>query len=322
MANSMTNLSRRVCLSLLSNPKLLNFPLAPPPFPPLLKLPTPTLIHFPTHLALESAKDSPQSRLYDRPMQFGWTGGIRNNRRPHENEEPEEYANRCAIQWHRVCVYQEGLGGLVMKHALPGEIWRHIFADSITGLVRLLREVSIRRNEFRNVSNGRWIWDIHLRRNLMNSETDQWIELMLLLDTFQPGLETEDCFTWKGKGGRVFRFEPFTSKLGMNKPKWCSPPTGFFKMNVDGAVNFDWRCSGIGVVLRDAENNRDKGSLILESDSSTALKWINNPQTCPVRYVDLVRVIQKTVLQFNVITTLVKRCTNDEADGIAKSGIG
>ncbi|KAK8972256.1 hypothetical protein V6N11_058064 [Hibiscus sabdariffa] len=113
----------------------------------------------------ESAKDSPtQSRLYDRPLENGLdtgiykailvgqvgqtpvqkklksgmlvtmfsvgTGGIRNNRRPHENEEPGEYANRCAVQWHRVCVYQEWLGGLVLKQALPGR----------------LREVSIRRN--------------------------------------------------------------------------------------------------------------------------------------------------------------------------------
>ncbi|KAK8512021.1 hypothetical protein V6N13_073860 [Hibiscus sabdariffa] len=136
----------------------------------------------------ESAKDSPtQSRLYDRPLENGLdtgiykailvgqvgqtpvqkklksgmlvtmfsvgTGGIRNNRRPHENEEPGEYANRCAVQWHRVCVYQEWLGGLVLKQALPGTIVylegnleTKIFTDPITGMVRRLREVSIRRN--------------------------------------------------------------------------------------------------------------------------------------------------------------------------------
>ncbi|XP_039009490.1 protein GRIP-like isoform X1 [Hibiscus syriacus] len=36
----------------------------------------------------------------------------------------------------------------------------------------------------------------------------------------------------------------------------CPPPPGFLKMNVDGAVHFDWRCSGIGGILRDAENKR------------------------------------------------------------------
>ncbi|KAE8675597.1 hypothetical protein F3Y22_tig00111659pilonHSYRG00188 [Hibiscus syriacus] len=48
------------------------------------------------------------------------TGGIRNNRRPHENEEPGEYANRSSVQWHPVCVYQEWLGDLVVEHAIPG----------------------------------------------------------------------------------------------------------------------------------------------------------------------------------------------------------
>lgn len=48
------------------------------------------------------------------------TGGIRNNRRPFDNENPSEYANRCAVQWHRVCVYPEWLGTTVMKRVLPG----------------------------------------------------------------------------------------------------------------------------------------------------------------------------------------------------------
>jgi single-strand DNA-binding protein len=48
------------------------------------------------------------------------TGGIRNNRRPLDDEDPREYANRCAVQWHRVSVYPERLGGIVMKHVVPG----------------------------------------------------------------------------------------------------------------------------------------------------------------------------------------------------------
>lgn len=48
------------------------------------------------------------------------TGGIRNNRRPLDNEEPRDYANRCAVQWHRVSVYPERLGRVVMKHVVPG----------------------------------------------------------------------------------------------------------------------------------------------------------------------------------------------------------
>ncbi|XP_022137580.1 single-stranded DNA-binding protein, mitochondrial [Momordica charantia] len=81
------------------------------------------------------------------------TGGIRNNRRPLANEEPREYANRCAVQWHRVSVYPQRLGEIVMKHVVPGSILylegnleTKIFTDPITGLVRRIREVAIRRN--------------------------------------------------------------------------------------------------------------------------------------------------------------------------------
>ncbi|OWM65168.1 hypothetical protein CDL15_Pgr008755 [Punica granatum] len=48
------------------------------------------------------------------------TGGIRNNRRPLQNEDPKEYANRCSVQWHRVSVYNKEVGEIVMKHAIPG----------------------------------------------------------------------------------------------------------------------------------------------------------------------------------------------------------
>lgn len=81
------------------------------------------------------------------------TGGIRNNRRPFDNEEPREYANRCAVQWHRVSVYPERLGEMAMKSIVPGSILyvegnleTKIFTDPITGLVRRLREIAVRRN--------------------------------------------------------------------------------------------------------------------------------------------------------------------------------
>ncbi|KAL3512302.1 hypothetical protein ACH5RR_025019 [Cinchona calisaya] len=81
------------------------------------------------------------------------TGGIRNNRRPLDNEEPREYANRCAVQWHRVSVYPERLGELAMKNVVPGSILyvegnleTKIFNDPISGLVRRIREVAVRLN--------------------------------------------------------------------------------------------------------------------------------------------------------------------------------
>uniref|UniRef100_A0A5B6YRY4 Single-stranded DNA-binding protein n=1 Tax=Davidia involucrata TaxID=16924 RepID=A0A5B6YRY4_DAVIN len=81
------------------------------------------------------------------------TGGIRNNRRPLDNEEPRDYANRCAVQWHRVSIYPDRLGAIAMKHVIPGSILylegnleTKIFTDPITGLVRRIREIAIRRN--------------------------------------------------------------------------------------------------------------------------------------------------------------------------------
>nr|GMC74077.1 single-stranded DNA-binding protein, mitochondrial [Ipomoea batatas] len=81
------------------------------------------------------------------------TGGIRNNRRPFDNEEPREYANRCAVQWHRVSIYPQRLGDLAAKNAIPGSILyiegnleTKVFSDPITGLVRRIREVAVRQN--------------------------------------------------------------------------------------------------------------------------------------------------------------------------------
>ncbi|KAK6925208.1 Primosome PriB/single-strand DNA-binding [Dillenia turbinata] len=80
------------------------------------------------------------------------TGGIRNNRRPFENEDPKDYANRSAIQWHRVTVYPGNLGNL-MKSLAPGSILyiegnleTKIFTEPVSGLVRRIREIAVRKN--------------------------------------------------------------------------------------------------------------------------------------------------------------------------------
>ncbi|GMI95306.1 Mitochondrial single-stranded binding protein 2 [Hibiscus trionum] len=193
MANSMPNFSRRVYRSLLSNPKTpklsLPFCTTTPlsssdetsdsgsdPFP-----------DSPSPQSSTPSESTTQRRFYSRPLENGLdtgiykailvgrvgkspvqkklkggmsitmfsvgTGGIRINRRPHENEEPGEYANRSAVQWHRVCVYQQWLGDIVLNNALPGTIVylegnleTKILSDPISGLVRRLREVSVRRN--------------------------------------------------------------------------------------------------------------------------------------------------------------------------------
>ncbi|XP_051225139.1 single-stranded DNA-binding protein, mitochondrial [Lolium perenne] len=81
------------------------------------------------------------------------TGGIRNNRRPLDNEEPHQYADRSSVQWHRVCVYPDRLGSLALKHVktgttiyLEGNLETKVFSDPITGLVRRIREIAVRGN--------------------------------------------------------------------------------------------------------------------------------------------------------------------------------
>ncbi|OEL33242.1 hypothetical protein BAE44_0005741 [Dichanthelium oligosanthes] len=89
------------------------------------------------------------------------TGGIRNNRRPLDREEPHQYADRCSVQWHRVCVYPERLGTLALNHVktgmhqlqhfstilyLEGNLETKVFSDPITGLVRRIREIAVRAN--------------------------------------------------------------------------------------------------------------------------------------------------------------------------------
>uniref|UniRef100_A0A0D9V3F9 Single-stranded DNA-binding protein n=1 Tax=Leersia perrieri TaxID=77586 RepID=A0A0D9V3F9_9ORYZ len=81
------------------------------------------------------------------------TGGIRNNRRPLDREEPHQYADRCSVQWHRVCIYPDRLGSLALKHVktgsvlyLEGNLETKVFSDPITGLVRRIREIAVRSN--------------------------------------------------------------------------------------------------------------------------------------------------------------------------------
>ncbi|KAE8659003.1 Glutathione S-transferase family protein [Hibiscus syriacus] len=110
---------------------------------------------------------------------------------------------------------------------------------------------------------------------------------------------------------------------------------GWFKANVDGAVGCDWRCSGIGGLLRGSEGKKleffsvasgygppvlaelksiqaglqlflaskwnVKGRLILESDSMVAVNWIKFPELCPTVFSNLVKELAKCVLDSNVL---------------------
>ncbi|CAN1266996.1 Single-stranded DNA-binding protein, mitochondrial [Linum perenne] len=192
MATSMATVSRRLYRSLLSNPNFsrasIPFCTTTASSPETEPVADPII---PSSSTADSPHPPPpysgENAVYDRPLEDGidvgvykailvgqvgqnpfqkklkggrtvtllsvGTGGIRNNRRPLENEEPRDYANRCAIQWHRVSIYPERLGDLVMKEVVPGStvylegnLETKIFTDPVSGLVRRVREIAIRRN--------------------------------------------------------------------------------------------------------------------------------------------------------------------------------
>lgn len=48
------------------------------------------------------------------------TGGMHLNRRMFDKESPEEFAEKSSVQWHRVAVYQEKIGHLVLRSMKQG----------------------------------------------------------------------------------------------------------------------------------------------------------------------------------------------------------
>jgi len=53
-------------------------------------------------------------------MFFVGTGAMHNNMRPLEDESPREYADLSMVQWHRICIYADNLGGIAMQHLKQG----------------------------------------------------------------------------------------------------------------------------------------------------------------------------------------------------------
>ncbi|KAE8704410.1 PHD finger family protein, putative isoform 2 [Hibiscus syriacus] len=114
-----------------------------------------------------------------------------------------------------------------------------------------------------------------------------------------------------------------------NKEKvlnWSSPPSNFFKFNVDGAVRGD----GLqGVELKAIKQGIDlfissewalKGRLILETDCKTAVDWILMPVSAPTFFNTLVGEIEALVSARGIIVRWIPRTCNWEANKLAKEG--
>ncbi|KAE8682317.1 Polynucleotide adenylyltransferase family protein isoform 4 [Hibiscus syriacus] len=108
-----------------------------------------------------------------------------------------------------------------------------------------------------------------------------------------------------------------------SKPScWVPPPVGFIKINVDGAMVKGWSKGGIGGLIRDSSGGVCNQRIILESDSSNALKWIKNLELSTPLFHPLVKEIVSTMEGLDISLRLILRAANWEADRLAKDGIG
>ncbi|KAL4360531.1 hypothetical protein GQ457_04G030100 [Hibiscus cannabinus] len=137
--------------------------------------------------------------------------------------------------------------------------------------------------------------------------------------------------------------------------EWNFPHFGFVKFNIDGAVKGSYGLAGIGGVLRDhsgkilAEFSKSIGfadptsaeilaikealitfassewnkkvELIIETDCETAVFWINNPNTTPFTFKDLVNECLSIGSNLYWKLCWTRREGNVKADRLAKAGI-
>lgn len=81
------------------------------------------------------------------------TGGMHLNRRMFDGETPEEFAERSNMQWHRVAVYQEKVGNLILRSMkqgaqvyVEGNMETRVYTDPVTQQVKRIREIAVRQN--------------------------------------------------------------------------------------------------------------------------------------------------------------------------------
>ncbi|KAL6348255.1 hypothetical protein AAG906_005548 [Vitis piasezkii] len=160
---AMATLSRRLHRLLLSNPQTCQFSI---PFSTYLSSHESSdsssdsdSVSDSDKLTVDPIADSPptdttQNRMVvDRPLENGLDVGIYKAGQTPLQKRLRSGRMVTLFSWHRVTVYPENLGNIVMKHVSPGSILylegnleTKIFTDPVTGLVRRIREVAIRRN--------------------------------------------------------------------------------------------------------------------------------------------------------------------------------
>ncbi|KAE8687445.1 NUP205 protein [Hibiscus syriacus] len=113
-------------------------------------------------------------------------------------------------------------------------------------------------------------------------------------------------------------------KKGRSQPScWVPPPDGFLKINVDGAIVKGWTKGELLAIKRGLSLLNDPGlvfnqRIILESDSSVAMKWINNPELSNPMFQILSEGDRLFKEGKDILLRLILRTANWEADRLAK----
>ncbi|XP_039051517.1 heat shock cognate 70 kDa protein-like [Hibiscus syriacus] len=115
--------------------------------------------------------------------------------------------------------------------------------------------------------------------------------------------------------------------LSSSSSGWSPPLDGSLKLNVDGAVGRDWTLADLktirtGLSLFSSLNLGNNDSLILESDCSRTVEWIENPIGCPMVFETLVKKIVVITRKDKSNIRLIPISANKELDKLAKEGIG
>ncbi|EOY27536.1 Uncharacterized protein TCM_029377 [Theobroma cacao] len=97
---------------------------------------------------------------------------------------------------------------------------------------------------------------------------------------------------------------------------------GTLKFNVDGVVRGSPGDEGIGDLLRDNTGRVKSPLLQVQSESSNAAKWVNDPKNAPWqmrKWVLNIEGLRRQINEWQVVHILSE--TNKDADNLAKAGV-
>ncbi|EOY09873.1 Uncharacterized protein TCM_025243 [Theobroma cacao] len=180
-------------------------------------------------------------------------------------------------------------------------------------------EISIWKMAFYTVVWSLWLFRNEIVFNGKHWDQDQLFELIKLqvaswAKAKWPFLQNSELDIYRTPKAEVHIKKQKQDRLEM---RWKEPEEGKMKFNVDGAAN---GCPGEAGI---ASRWRSTHIMVVESDSKNAVQWINEPKKAPWRmrkWIFHIEMLKRKMVQWEV--QHVSREANQQADNLAKSGIG